>query len=432
MYGVNNKVLIEGAIPSTVPTELSVETLASETTISVASTEVFENFEGVAVSAANTGYALLGGSEIISYTQVGMTSIGGVTRGTDSTTALNHKKDTAIAKYELFGVSLRRINAEHDVITDGVQPDSYYVKIDRGTSRNSDDTVNDFPQLSFTESSSGGGEKVHSTKNYLYDSIRPLIRASTFGSTDFITAQIRSVSGSSASGGEVSFIDQGLEEIDLNRDNELTSVRLIASAVNEKANTADLERGKSFTIELELENEEDDFNSPCIDLETVEAQLLENRLNKPIDNYVTDPRANARFNDPHSSYYMSNPIYIKNPATSLKVLFDARRPASAEFRVSYSLLTSDSSSVPKFELFPGFPNLVDTDGSGFGDKVIDPSANTGLPDTETTADPTQYKEYEYSIDNLPSFTGFQIKIAINGTNQAEYPILKNLRALAIA
>ena len=131
MYGLNNKVLIEGAIPSTVPTELSVETLASETTISVASTEVFENFEGVAVSAANTGYALLGGSEIISYTQVGMTSIGGVTRGTDSTTALNHKKDTAIAKYELFGVSLRRINAEHDVITDGVQPDSYYVKIDR-------------------------------------------------------------------------------------------------------------------------------------------------------------------------------------------------------------------------------------------------------------------------------------------------------------
>ena len=160
--------------------------------------------------------------------------------------------------------------------------------------------------------------------------------------------------------------------------------------------------------------------------------MLENRLNKPIDNYVTDPRANARFNDPHSSYYMSNPIYIKNPATSLKVLFDARRPASAEFRVSYSLLTSDSSSVPTFELFPGYPNLVDTDGSGFGDKVIDPSANTGLPDIETTADPTQYKEYEYSIDNLPSFTGFQIKIAINGTNQAEYPILKNLRALAIA
>lgn len=432
MYGANNKVLIEGGIPSTVPTELSVETLASETTISVASTDVFENFEGVAVSAANTGYALVGGSEIISYTQVGMTSIGGVSRGSDSTTALNHKKDTAIAKYELFGISLRKINAEHDVVTSAIQPDGYYVKIDRGTSRSTDDTVNDFPQLSFTELSSGGGESVHATRNFLYDTIRPLIRASTLGATDFVTSQIRSVTGSSASGDEQSFVDQGLEEIDLNRDNELTSVRLIASAVNEKENTPDLDRGKSFAIELELENEEDDFNSPCIDLETAEAQLLENRLNKPIDDYATDARANTRFNDPHGSYYMSNPIYIKNPATSLRVLFDARRPASAEFRVSYSIFTSDSSSTPAFELFPGYPNLIDTDGSGFGDKVIDPNANTGLPDIDTIADPTQYKEYEYTIDNLPSFTGFQIKIAFNGTNQAEYPIIKRLRALAVA
>ena len=88
---------------------------SSNETSRFASTEQFNEFEGVLVSAANTGYAFVG-SEIISYTSVGVSSLGGVVRGVDGTKALNHLQNDVISKYEYAGVSLRRINAEHDVL----------------------------------------------------------------------------------------------------------------------------------------------------------------------------------------------------------------------------------------------------------------------------------------------------------------------------
>ena len=156
-------------------------------------------------------------------------------------------------------------------------------------------------------------------------------------------------------------------------------------------------------------------------------------MNSPITDYRTDPRVNGRFGDPHASYYLSNPIYVKNPATSLKVIFEARRPVECDFRCLYSILKTDSSEVtPDFELFPGYLNLIDTDGDGIGDQVIDPKQNDGRSDAPVAADDTQYREYTYSIDELPSFNGFQIKIVFTGTNQAKYPVVKNLRVIAVA
>jgi len=41
-------------------------------------------------------------------------------------------------------------------------------------------------------------------------------------------------------------------------------------------------------------------------------------------------------------------------------------------------------------------------------------------------------EYEYSANNLGSFTGFVIKIVISGTNQAYAPRFDDLRCIALA
>ena len=116
MYGSGNKVLISDVASDVLPTELSVDIASNETSISVASTSQFTEFEGAVVSAANTGYAFLN-SEIISYTSVGISSLGGVTRGTKGTNALNHLQGDAITKYEFNGVSLGKINTEHSVET---------------------------------------------------------------------------------------------------------------------------------------------------------------------------------------------------------------------------------------------------------------------------------------------------------------------------
>ena len=54
-----------------------------------------------------------------------------------------------------------------------------------------------------------------------------------------------------------------------------------------------------------------------------------------------------------------------------------------------------------YELFPGFDNLEDTDGDGFGDKVIDPSKNSGRPDAFVSpSEDGEFKEYQFSVDDL--------------------------------
>ena len=52
------------------------------------------------------------------------------------------------------------------------------------------------------------------------------------GST--VSGTIRTVSGTSVGGSEVSFIDQGFEDVAINDNNELTTPRIVASDRNEQ------------------------------------------------------------------------------------------------------------------------------------------------------------------------------------------------------
>ena len=82
---------------------------------------------------------------------------------------------------------------------------------------------------------------------------------------------------------------------------------------------------------------------------------------------------------------------------------------------------------------PGFDNLTDTDGDGFGDEVIDGSKNSGRADSKVPASTSgEFVDYQFTADNLTEFTGFQIKIVFNGTNEAEAPKFKDLRVIALA
>ena len=137
--------------------------------------------------------------------------------------------------------------------------------------------------------------------------------------------------------------------------------------------------------------------------------------------------------DPHASVYISNRINLKQPASSLKVLVGAFDIIS-RLRVLYQLFRSDSSEVDQtFELFPGFSNLTDTDDDGFGDSIIDVNLNNGLPDALVTSSANdEFKEYQFSVDDLESFTGFKIKIVSSGTDEANSTRFKDLRVIALA
>ncbi len=152
------------------------------------------------------------------------------------------------------------------------------------------------------------------------------------------------------------------------------------------------------------------------------------RINKPIGNYISDRRSNTT-NDPHDLVYQTKIIQLENPASSIKVLFAANRPGGADIRVLYRLQRVDGGGETDkiFELFPGYPNL---DAAGF---VINPKNSTGQSDKKTSASlEGEFVEYEYTMDDLPQFTGFQIKVVFSSTNQADSPELLDFRAIAVA
>ena len=148
MYGSGNKVVIAGATPDTLPTVTSTIVNSTTSAIAIGDSTGFDVFEGVLVSAANTGYAIIN-SEVISYTSVGINTLSGIVRGIDNTQAINHAQGSTIQKYEISGVALNKINKTHDVQALERNMDSFLIKIDR-EGRSVDISGISQPQLSLS------------------------------------------------------------------------------------------------------------------------------------------------------------------------------------------------------------------------------------------------------------------------------------------
>ena len=218
--------------------------------------------------------------------------------------------------------------------------------------------------------------------------------------------------------------------------------RLITSTVNEDKLTS-LPKQKSFYLDLELASGDENL-SPVIDLKNATFIFGRNKINNPIglENYATDSRTNQILNDPHGSIFVSERVDLEQPATSLKVLIAGNVPPEADFRVFYRLYSADSSEVSlTYRAFPGFKNLVDTDGDGFGDQIIDTANNDGRPDAVVVSSGfDEFNEYQFTAGvtddgigtPLDEFISFQIKIVMRATNSARPPRIKDLRVLALA
>jgi len=417
-HAANNTIAIDGITGDSVPTKLTVGYGVSATSVvSVASSTGFNFFEGAQVSASNPGFALIG-DEIIQYTTVGTNQLGGtITRGNDSTFARTYPIGTPVQKYELSGVSLRKINTQHSLINvtssieDKVTLDSYHVKITGS--------------VLFDKDKPGGGTRGNATKNIQFESVTPNIAHSVPKGTG-INATLRTTSATSISGGETSFQDKGFEPISLINQTNFLEPRMVASKVNETAQLGSLPGEKSLTIDMQLSTDNENV-SPVVDVFKSSILTSSSRINSPIGNYATSNRANS-IDDPHDNLYLTKVIKLENPATSLKVLFAAFRPPASDIRVLYRLFRADGDSIDKvFELMPGFDNL---DSSGL---VIEAKNNSGRPDRNIVPSlENQFVEYEYTVDDLPPFTGFQIKVDIASTNQAQDPELLDFRAIAVA
>ena len=417
-YSNNDHAQLTGVGGDSVPTKLTVGYAASVTSVvSVGSSTGFSWFEGAQVSASNIGYALID-NEVISYTSVGVNQLSGtITRGVDGTIPINHEINAPVQKYEISGISLRKVNTEHDLaqVNGAVNAslDSYFGKI-TGTKFFEKDKVT-------------GGDKGKGSMNICFDTVNPNISHSLPIGTK-LTGKIRTTSGASIDGNETAFLDQGYQDISLFGRTQLDSPRIIASKVNEldKSTLLALPGGKSFTFEATLSTTDKNV-SPIINVFKSSVLTEGSRINRPITNFKTDRRSNL-LDDPHAMLYQTKEILLENPSQSLKVLFAADRPAEADIRVLYRLKREDNSEFDKvFELMPGFEN-IDNQGD-----VIDPKNNSGKADTLVPPSTDgNFIEYEFTADNLPSFTAFQVKVVIGSVSSSKTPRLLDFRAIAVA
>ena len=434
MHSGSNKLTLENIRGTEGSTPLTANMTNTSTTLSVGAANLtpFQTFEGVAVSGNNLGYVRVE-DEIISYTGTSGDNLTGLTRGVDGTLATSHTTFNMVEKYEANGVSLCRINKTHTIASTGIGLNSYYVNYSRAattTTKARDVDVTGSPntaQLSFENEVFFGGDAVNGTSNIQFDAIVPNYGLMTPGGVTEVSASARTISGTSIDGNEASFLDQGYQPIQLNTLNEFTTPRLVASKVNEDQYLTAMARNKSFTTAIKF-NTTNQNVSPILYMDIANTEFRSNLLNNPINNYPTDSRVNSPFFDPHAAIYVSNSITLDNPADSLKVIFDAVRSESSSIRVLYAL-----NGEQEFRLFPGYNNLDDTTGDGYGDKVVNPALNDGLSDAYVSASVgnNEYKEYQYSVDNLEEFETYRIKIVMAGTNQAQAPKIKNLRTLAL-
>jgi len=437
MYSTQNSVSINGVqsdIPSTLlTTEYDASAVGS---FSIEDASEFTTFENVGVGTTNIGYAMVG-DELISYTGVSGNSLTGITtRGIDGTIPQLHPINSSVRKYQLSGVSLRRINKDHNLadatVTDPIGLDYYNVKIDmseNGLDRSAG--VSTYPQLHFNESGSIGGSIIKSTENIPFEIVRPIVENITPVGTN-VNAQIRTVTGSSVGGSETPFVEKPFETISLTTNNYLNSPRMIASRLNETTSLPNIVNNRSFTMNLELFTGELSL-SPMVDLDRVAVILASNRVNNPITNYVTDNRVSTLIDDPNAFVYASVPVSLENPATAIKIYMTGHINLFNDIRAFYAI-SNDPNEEFVYNPFPGHTNLLE---SG---QVINPANNNGLPDklvpkTDKLAYISRevvYKDYEYTIDNLPNFRYFGIKLIGTSTNKANPPRIKDLRVIALA
>jgi len=433
MHSTKNYVVVENVQSDKAPTNILVDmTQVSTTNLTVTNATEFKTFENVSVATSNPGYASIDG-EIISYTGVTGNVLTGISsRGVDASRITSHPSGSKIYKYEVSGVSLRRINKTHYLYspaatsTRPITLDDYVINVGMNTSGVNRTSASTMPELFFNERRVTGGKNVTASQNIQYETITPNIQTVVPKDT-ILKAKLRSISGQSIDGTEVDFTDLGYVGITLGEPNTLLAPRLVGSRVNENAWNGNLPDKRSMTIQLQLETLDPNI-SPMIDTDRISAILTSNRVNNPVNNFASDGSVNKVSGDPHSAIYVSKKIILENPSTAIKTLMAINKPDQSDVRVLYRTYDGDDFNIENtYTLFPGYGN-VDAYGVTVNPVNNNGTSNTLIPSTKND----EFRDHEFYVSNLRPFTAFDIKIIMTSTNQATPPRIKDFRSIALA
>ena len=417
MYSTANNVTID-EVKSGASTTLNGAISDTATSITLTSGTNFDDTSGKYSRDASNVYYIKIDDEIISYTTISGTGITSATRGANSTTAVSHANGATVELYQIHKVPLYDINKTHTAIGN-IQTDSYTIALSTTPVVDGEGSTSTF-----------GGSVVTATENAQYD-VSTFIIGNVSPSKTKIVTEILATSGTSPSGSETSFTKSTTNRVVPIGDNYYwTSNNLVASGINE---TNEMSGTKSLSVPITLTSEIDSL-SPVLDMQRMSMIAVSNQINQidsssdvyPTSIYkaMTEPEG-----DNHSAIYLTKKIELETPATSLRVILDARRFPEANIKLLFKTLRVDDASNFEEMGFRFFNDDGTVTGSGGPDVITRPSISI-----------TDYIEHEYTAgvtddgigSPLEDFSSFQIKIVMRTTNQTAAPLIKNLRVLALA
>ena len=328
-----------------------------------------------------------------------------------------------------------------------------------------------------------GGSSVTATENKPFDVLQLQIGNVVHPQTS-LSATLRTTTGKSVHGSETPFaLDaaSSAKNVVLGDNLYYAEPRLVASAINE---TNEIAGSKSMFVNLTISSSNANV-SPVIDLQRINAFAISNRLNNPtvsstdtftgdgstttftlstspasvhllsvkksgkrlspVDDFTvssstltltTAPAAGARIvaklsntvnyeddtavsGGSSDGSYITKPVSLANPSTALDVRVAASVRSTSSIKMFYRLSGGEETRrIEDIEYTP-----FNTDGSS--DSSVAPSQGDKVLDID-------FKDYKFSVSDLPEFTSFQIKVVFTGTNSSLPARLKDLRAIALA
>jgi len=408
-----NYLQISGVISEVADSQISASNLAADgSSVVLTDPDKFHTtIGGSSVSNTNPGFIrILGteedgsGDEIIAYQAINTTTntITFATNGRNhngvagSATGKAHLVGAVVQCYNFDGIPLTKINKTHSSgVTSINSPHSYNLQISG---------VNAGTGIF------GGGGNVVASQNIPWDVLSPQIQSQVEPRTSIIS-RVQGTSGTSCgpfptgSSAEVSFVkDSDFQDITIGEENYFPATKIVANQINEinRMNSV-----KSLTLELNLDSEVSHL-SPVIDLTRCDVITTSNVINniEPTANVGTECAGN----------YITKVARLEKSATGLKVMLAAN-------------IWTQSKIVVMFKLVPvGYADSLD-------DLPFQFFNSTGVPDTGSLIpnnDLVEFTDYEYTVEDVEEFDGFQIKISLLNHAQPYIPRVKDLRGIALA
>ena len=260
-----------------------------------------------------------------------------------------------------------------------------------------------------------GGTAVTATQNRQFDvlNLGGLQTLAVPGTS--IVPFVRTTTSQSVHGAQTPYsltTETNRQSVTLADDIYFTQPQAVMSQPNE---TTRMSGAKSFYVVLQLSTTNTKL-SPIVDLARNSVFCIANRLNSPTSSntpsYVAETNASDTSN---ASKYITKPVVLVNNSTALDIRLTQAVRDSSEVEVYYRTTSADE--VRNISDI----NWTAFNGDGSSDKTV----------TKSEAD-DDFREYQYSASNVNTFTAFQIKIVLKGTNSSYPPIVRDMRGIALA